>query len=440
MMLACPSRLVVALALMLLVGSACDKQSETPSAADTATAETTEPNGTAARPVSEITDITPGAASMRRLTRGQYIASVRAVFGDDLPVLPSTEIDLRAEGLVAVGAREASVTPAGIEGYEASARQVAVDVMSPARRDLILTCTPVSEKEPDDSCAAELVRSVAPLLLRRVLVAGEEQAYVALARTAPETFGDFHRGLQAVIVALMLNPEFLFIHEATQPAINGEQGRRLKGESVASRLSYFFRGRGPDRALIDAAAAGELDTEPGYLAQVERLTADTARIEQGIRALFTDLYDLDELHHVEKDRLAFPELTQGALEDAREQTLRTIVDHLLVLGGDYRDLFTTRKTFMTRRLGPIYGVPVAEEWEVQEFPENRARAGILTNVSFLALNARTSRSSPVLRGEFVMDKILCLTIPPPPADVNFDAVAPGGPTPRPRVNDCSLTG
>ena len=58
---------------------------------------------------------------------------------------------------------------------------------------------------------------------------------------------------------------------------------------------------------------------------------------------------------------------------------------------------------MTRNLGPIYRVPVAEDWEVYEFPEGDARAGILTQVSFLALHARSARSSPVLRGEFVLD-------------------------------------
>jgi hypothetical protein len=232
-----PRGLVVTLLFMLVAGTACHQESETSGETDTSTADTTESNGAQVRPVSEITDIAPGAASMRRLTRAQYIASVRAVFGNDLSVLPPTEIDLRAEGLVSVGARAANVTPAGIEGYEASARQVAVDVMSLARRDQMLGCTPASEDAPDDSCAAEWVRSVAPLLLRRLLLPGEEQIYVTVAGTATETLGDFHRGLEAVIVALMLSPEFLFIHEMTRPAINGENGQRLTGESVASRLS-----------------------------------------------------------------------------------------------------------------------------------------------------------------------------------------------------------
>jgi hypothetical protein len=389
------------------------------------------------RPALEITDITPGAASMRRLTRAQYVASVQAVFGDDLEVLPPTEVDLRVDGLLTVGARETTVTPAGFEGYEASARQVAADVLARIRRERVLSCTPAADDARDDACAAELVESVAPLLLRRTLSPEEQSAYVALAGAAADTLGDFHAGLGAVITAWLLSPEFLFIREGVRPgAAEGAGGVPLDAQSLAARLSYFLWARGPDRALLEAAASGVLDDDVGYRAEVERLLDDEARLEQGVRALFTDLYDLDELSHVKKDPVAFPQLTSGALEDAREQTLRTIVDHLLVRGADYRDLFTTRRTFLTRRLGPIYDVPVAEDWAVHEWRAGGARAGILSQVSFLALNARTSRSSPVLRGEFLLDKILCQTIPPPPADVNFDAVAPGdvnAPTARERL-------
>jgi hypothetical protein len=388
------------------------------------------------RPWEAITDIAPGAASMRRLTRAQYTASIQAVFGEDLSVLQPTEEDFRVAGLATVGARVAQVTPAGFEGYEASARAVAVDVLTLPRRDAVVPCAPLDPAAADDACTRAYLEQVAPLLLRRALPAPELDAYVALAADATGTLGDFYGGLEAVTVALLVSPDFLFLQEATRPAVDGERGERLTGESLASRLSYFLWGRGPDVALLAAAAAGELDDDAGYRAQVDRLLADEVQLERGVRALFTDLYELHELPHVEKDRLLFPELTPGALEDAQEQTLRTLVDHLLVQGADYRDVFTTRRTFMTRALGPIYGVAVAEDWEAHTFPDDRARAGILSQVAFLALNARTSRSSPVLRGEFVLDKVLCRTIPPPPADVDFDTVAPdeaNAPTARERL-------
>ena len=374
-----------------------------------------------------LSDYVPGPIAMRRLTRAHYVATIRALFGADLQVLAPTEVDLRVEGLYTVGAGSTSITPAGAERYELSARQVASDVLSPERRDALMSCAPVDINAPDDTCAAAFVDDVAPRVLRRGLRSGEAEVYVALARSAAEDLGGFYRGLEAILAAWLLSPDFLFIQERALPPTDEAASMRLTGETLASRLSYFFWNQGPDAELLEAALSGALDTDEGYVAQVDRLMADTARLEAGVRALFTDLYELDELAHVTKDQGAFPQFTSAVLEDAKEQTLRTIVDHLLVQRADYRDLFTTPKTFMTWNLGPIYRVPVAEPWEVHEFPEADARAGILTHVSFLALHARSSRSSPVLRGEFILDAVLCMKIPPPPPDVNFDTLTPGDP-------------
>ena len=184
------------------------------------------------------------------------------------------------------------------------------------------------------------------------------------------------------------------------------------------------------------AADGSLLDDEVYRAQIERLIGDEERLEAGVRALFVDLLELDDLSRTSKDSAAFPAYTATAIEDAYEQTMRTIVDHLLVQRADYRDLFTTRRTFMTRSLGPIYDVPVATDWEAFEFPEGSPRAGIQSHMSILALNAHESRSSPVLRGLFVLDKLLCVTIPPPPADISFDGFAPSdtnAPTARERL-------
>lgn len=387
-------------------------------------------------PAIELRDFLPGPIAMRRLTRAQYVSTVRGVFGQDLEVLEPREVDVRVEGLATIGAKQASVTPAGVEAYEATARQVASAVLGPDRRDRVLSCSPADPSLPDDDCARELVEGVAPLVLRRPLREGEADRFVAQARASAETLGDFWAGLEAVLVGWLVSPEFLFIQERASAPPSADEAAPLTAESLASRLSYFFWNRGPDQALLAAAADGSLATEEGYEAQVDRLLADAEGMERGLRALFADLLELDELAHVDKDDNAYPAFTAAAVEDAREQTLRTIVDHLLVQRADYRDLFTTRKTFMSRDLGPIYEVPVEQEWAAYEFPEGSPRAGILTQVSFLALKARASRSSPVLRGEFVLDRLLCLSIPPPPADVTFEALAPteaNAPTARERL-------
>lgn len=417
--------IVCALALGLLAGACSGKRAEEPA--------TPEPDDT--RPSIEVRDFEPGPMAMRRLTRSQYVASVEAIFGD-IDVLPPTEVDIRVEGLLTVGAGETSVTPAGLERYEAASRLIAAEALSETRRDRILDCSPASPTAADDACTASFVEAIAPLVLRRALRDGESDVYVAAARSATNTLGDFYKGLEAILSAWLLSPDFLFIQERALPAAEGVQGRILTGTALASRLSYFLWNRGPDAELLRAAVSGDLDTDAGYQAQVDRMLADDEKLERGVRALFSDLYDLERLDTIEKDADAFPQFTSAAVEDAREQTLRTIIDHLVVQRADYRDLFTTRKTFMTRHLGPIYNVPVGEDWEAYEFQEGGARAGILSHVSFLALNARTSRSSPVLRGLFVLDTLLCTEIPPPPAEVNFEAIAPesgSGATARERL-------
>jgi hypothetical protein len=107
-----------------------------------------------------------------------------------------------------------------------------------------------------------------------------------------------------------------------------------------------------------------------------------------------------------------------------EQTLRTIVDLLVTNNGDYRDLFTTRHTFLTRSLGAIYRVPVppSHDWFAYDFPEDSPRAGILSHLSFLATFSHPGRSSPTLRGKALRELVLCQPVPDPPANVDFSKV------------------
>lgn len=382
----------------------------------------TGPDSTAAA----LDDYVPGPTAMRRLTREQYVSTVHSLFGADLQVFPPTEVDTRVEGLLSLGANAASITPAGFERYESSARQIATAALSRERRERLLGCAPNTPTGPDDACAMEFVVGVAPLVLRRALREGEADAYVALARATAQDLGNFYQGLESVLASWLLSADFLFIQERAHPPDSSSEtsGRRLTADTLASRLSYFLWNSGPDAELLEAALAGELDDEAGYRAQLGRLLSNDERLENGVRALFNDLYGLDALDTASKDTASFPQYTLGVIADAKEQTLRTIVDHLLVRRADYRDLFTTRQTFMTKDLGPIYGVPVGDDWEPYAFPEGGARAGILSHVSFLALRARSARSSPVLRGKFVLDSLLCTPIPAPPATVNFEALAP----------------
>jgi hypothetical protein len=203
----------------------------------------------------------------------------------------------------------------------------------------------------------------------------------------------------------------------------------LDGYSRAAQLSFFLWNSGPDLLLLEAAEKGALDTPRGLAREVERMMA-SPRLEAGVRAFFIDNFGFDKIATLTKDAAIFPEFSAQVAEDAQEQTLRTIIEVVLRQNGDYRDIFTTRKTFLTQQLGSIYRVPVASDspngapdtWQAFEFPADDLRAGILTHISFTALHSPAGRGSATLRGKAMREVMLCQPVPPPPGDVPFNLI------------------
>ena len=143
---------------------------------------------------------------------------------------------------------------------------------------------------------------------------------------------------------------------------------------------------------------------------------------RGVRAFFEDFLDLEKFETLEKDTIIYPAYTINAANSAKEQLLRTIVDHTVERDQPYPGIFTTRKTFVDGHLGRIYRVPVTRPdggWEPYEFPADDVRAGILTQMGFLSLFSHPGRSSATLRGKAVRELLLCQKVPDPPGDVDF---------------------
>ena len=374
--------------------------------------------GSAGEPVS-----VGGPLAMRRLTAAQYKQTVADLFGSDIKVAGRFSPDARREGLIAVGTSWGTTTPSNFEQLERMARTIAEQVLDEAHRAQWVPCEPDSVTEPDDACATAFVRAAGPQLFRRGLTEQEIETRVAIAANATRSTGDFYAGLRFALASLLLAPDFLFRIEQGEPDPQDPKRLLLTAESVASRLSYFLWNTTPDEELLEAARSGQLLSEQGLAAQVDRLLA-SPRLEAGMRAFFADVYEFDAFEDVNKDAILYPAFSGRLVEDAQEQTLRVIANHLITERGDYRDLFTTRKTSMTRTLGLVYGVPVAtrDGWEPMEFSQGSPRTGLLTHVSFMTLHSHPGRSSPTLRGQFVREAILCQSVPEAPADVNFTVV------------------
>jgi hypothetical protein len=362
-----------------------------------------------------------GPLGMRRLTDAQYRQTIADIFGTDIKLAGRLQPDQRTDGLVALGASQVTVSPTGIEQYDAIARNIAAQVVDKDHRDILVGCQPADAAQPDAACAKQFLGRVGQLILRRPLADAKLQALVDIAAEETKKSGNFYSGIEFTLAGLLVSPNFLFRVEQAVPAPNG--GLQVDAYSKAARLSYLMWNTAPDEELLAAAASGALDSKEGLAKQVDRL-AGSPRLATGVRAFFADMLAFEEFDRLDKNRAVYPRFSRTVAEDAREQALRTIADHLITRNGDYRDLFTTRKTFMTRALGTVYRVPVGAEkgWEAFEFPANDPRAGLLTQLSFTALHAQTSRSSPTLRGKAVRELLLCQVVPDPPANVSFSLV------------------
>jgi hypothetical protein len=143
-----------------------------------------------------------------------------------------------------------------------------------------------------------------------------------------------------------------------------------------------------------------------------------------MRTFFSDFLELDTLDTIAKDPTIYPKFNDDVVSSAREETLRSVIDLTLKQDGDFRDLFTTRKTFINRPLAWIYDVPynLNGAWMPYAFREEDGRSGILTQVSMLSMFSHPGRSSPTKRGVALMDIFLCEPTPTPPANVDFSIV------------------
>jgi hypothetical protein len=377
------------------------------------------------------------SGAMRRLTEAQYRNAIADIFGPDIQFAGRMDPLVRPpHGLQVSGVSQISVSAAGLEQYARMARAIASQVVDEQHRGTFVACPSRVDDSGDDACATDFFRRVGRLLFRRPVSAEDIQALVAASREGTRLSGSFHTGLALSLETMLVSPRFLFDIDVTEPDPAMPGARRLDAYSKASRLSFFLWNTTPDPELLAAAARGDLHTAQGLATQVNRLLA-SPRVEAAVRTFFSDMLGFERIGDLAKDAVIYPQFTRTVKADMPEQTLRTIVDLLLTENGDYRDLLTTRRTFMTRALGVVYRLPVSEgdEWVPYEFVEESQRAGILTQMSFLAAFSHDGRSSATLRGKAIRELLLCQPVPDPPANVNFSLVEDTSNAERPTARD-----
>lgn len=380
--------------------------------------------------------VEPGDVVLKRLTKAQYHNAIKDLFGDDVAVPISLEPDVEEEGFLVVGGSVSSISALGVERYESASYEIAEQAMEPEMRTAIMPCEP--QAVVDAACVNMFLTKFGRRVFRRPLSSDEVGRYTAVATKAAATLGDFHDGLVFAIAGLLQSPHFLFRAELLSPNEGRGTVARFGDYEMASRLSFFLWNTTPDNALLDAAERGELTDDVDLELQIDRmLRSDKAR--EGVRNFFRERFTLWLLDDLVKDGAIFTSMSADLGPEAREETLLLIEHIVFDRGGDYRDLFTTKTSFINRRLAALYGVqaPTLDGFGQTEYAATSPRRGLLGHASLLSLFSHPVSTSATLRGKFIRKVLLCGDIPPPPADVDTSLPEPSEvhPTLRDRIQE-----
>jgi hypothetical protein len=367
-------------------------------------------------PIPEPPPFAPYEASLHRLTRAQYANTVRDLLGDvSLPT--DLEVDTPLHGFTTVGASELTVSPRAAEQYEEAARNLAAQVFADrGRAAAFVGCSPADAEDP---CVRDFLARFGRRAFRRPLGGDEIDRWQEVARRITANLGDIWIAMEMTTAGLLQSPHFLFRVEVGEPDPSDASRRRYTGLEMASRISYFIWSSTPDDALLDAAAAGELDTAAGVRSQARRLL-DDPRARTSLIQFFSEYFKLDRLEGITKSAELFPQMSPTMGDSMRQEVLLLIDDIAFERDGDLREMLDTKTTFVNAELARLYQHPS----EIPEtgftkisHAENSPRAGLLTTGAFLALNAHATVTSPTFRGRFIRQYLLCQEIPPPPAGV-----------------------
>jgi Protein of unknown function (DUF1592)/Protein of unknown function (DUF1588)/Protein of unknown function (DUF1585)/Protein of unknown function (DUF1587)/Protein of unknown function (DUF1595) len=311
-------------------------------------------------------------------------------------------------------------------------------------RDKIFVCTPDSAAEDagmdargratqgavaERLCAERIAKSLATRAFRRPASADD------LARLLPfyengRAAGTFDTGIEQLLTAVLASPDFLY------PSIPPEAGAGDAAETfalddfeLASRLSFFIWSQGPDDELLELAAAGKLGDENVIEAQVERMLADP-RAQALVTGFALRWLNVDELEAVVPDERLFPEFSDELRADFAQEIERFIASVLLE-NRDVHELLTADHTFVNERLARHYGIGSVHGPQFRRVTvEDDARRGLLGKGAVLLRTSYGDRTSPVLRGAWVLDKLMGTPPTPPPPNVETDLSTPPGEKPK----------
>ncbi len=306
---------------------------------------------------------------------------------------------------------------AGGDGHAAGDGYAAAGAFAgdtPSRRRLFV-CQPRNAAE-EDPCARKILAGVMRRAYRRPVTDEDVRGPFALYRQARAEHG-FEAGIEMGLAAVLVSPEFLFRIEREPAGVAPGKPYRISDLELASRLAFFLWSSIPDDELLETASAGRL-TAPGELErQVERMLADprATNLVTNFAAQWLHLRNLDG---VTPDKRLFPDFDDNLRQSLRRET-ELFVDSILREGRSALDLLRADYTFLNERLARHYGIPhvVGSRFRRVKLGDDSVRGGLLRHGSILTVTSFATRTSPVVRGNWVLGNLLGVPPPPPPPDV-----------------------
>jgi Protein of unknown function (DUF1592)/Protein of unknown function (DUF1588)/Protein of unknown function (DUF1587)/Protein of unknown function (DUF1585)/Protein of unknown function (DUF1595)/Cytochrome C oxidase, cbb3-type, subunit III len=301
-------------------------------------------------------------------------------------------------------------------------------VRTPSRQK-VLMCEPKAAGE-ERACAERITASLAERAFRRPVTkddTGRLMAFYDAGRQGPG--GGFDAGIEQMVTAILVSPDFLYRGIAQPKDKKDTKFVALSDSELASRLSYFLWKRAPDEELLKLANAGELKRQGVLDAQVKRMMADP-RAENLVTDFALRWLDLLEVNKFEWDKQLFPEFNAELRQDFSTE-IDLFLRSILLEDKNVEQLLTADHTFLNERLAKHYGianVSGAQFRRVQLKDENRH--GLLGKGAVLLHTSYGNRTSPVVRGAWVLDKLRGTPPAPPPPNVVTDLSTPPGAAPK----------
>ncbi len=291
------------------------------------------------------------------------------------------------------------------------AARPAADTVSRAR---VFVCRPAAGAE-EEPCALTILSRLGRLAYRRPLTEDERDTLLAFYRDDRRR-GDFETGIELALRFLLASPEFVFRAEAEPASIAPGTAYPVGDLGLASRLSFFLWSSLPDDELLTVAEAGRLADPAELKRQIHRMLADP-RASALVENFAGQWLFLRNVETAEPDRTEFPGF-DGNLRRALRRETELLFAHVMREDRNVLELMTADYTFVNERLAKHYGIPGVYGDRFRRVPvDDENRRGLLGHGSILIVTSYPNRTSPVLRGKWVLDNILGAPPPPPPPDV-----------------------